>query len=106
MSGSAHWTRSCRADERLIWISSRPGTDAWLPLADDRDEIKGPDEVVSADRAGFLAVVLAIAIHPGGDFGDTFCRAGLVPIAPWCSADAERSYDLIAALDRDPARKG
>jgi hypothetical protein len=32
-----------------------------------------------------------------------FLRASLVPIAAWSAADAEPSYDLVAALDRDPA---
>src|SRR5262245_24989497 len=53
-----------------------------------------------------FATTLAIGVHPGGDFVHAFLRAGLVPIAAWCSADAEPSYDLVAALDRDPARKG
>src|ERR1700685_3288937 len=53
-----------------------------------------------------FAVTLTIGVHPGGDFGDAFCRASLVPIAAWCSADAQRSYDLVAALDSDPTRKG
>jgi hypothetical protein len=43
---------------------------------------------------------------PVGDFGHAFLRASLVPIAAWCAADAEPSYDLVAALDRDPARNG
>jgi hypothetical protein len=42
-----------------------------------------------------------IGVHVGGDFGHAFLRAGLVPITAWCSADAEPSYDLIAALDPD-----
>jgi hypothetical protein len=49
---------------------------------------------------------LGIGVHLGGDFGHAFLRAGLVPIAAWRSADAEPSYDFVAALDRDPARKG
>src|SRR5262245_18906603 len=49
---------------------------------------------------------LGIGVHLGGDFGHAFLRAGLVPIAAWRSADAQPSYDLVAALDRDPARKG
>ena len=53
-----------------------------------------------------FATTLAIGVHPTGDFVHAFLRAGLVPIAAWCSADAEPSHDLVAALDRDPARKG
>ena len=49
---------------------------------------------------------LRIGVHLGGDFGHAFLRAGFVSIAAWCSADAKPSYDLIAALNRDPARKG
>src|SRR5262249_3664975 len=49
---------------------------------------------------------LGIGVHLDGDFGHAFLRAGLVPIAAWRSADAQPSYDLVAALDRDPARKG
>ena len=53
-----------------------------------------------------FATASAIAVHPSGDFGYALLRAGLVPIAAWRSADAEPSDDLIAALDRDTARKG
>src|SRR5262245_28119982 len=48
---------------------------------------------------------LGIGVHLGGDFGHAFLSAGLVPIAAWRSADAQPSYDLVAALDRDPARE-
>jgi hypothetical protein len=47
---------------------------------------------------------LVIGVHSRGDFGHTFCRTGLVPIATWRSADAEPSYDLVAVLDCDTAR--
>ena len=67
-------------------------------------------KVGAAARLSQLATsrvaVLAIGVHPGGDFGHAFLRARLVPIAARCSADAEPSNDLIAALDRDPASNG
>src|SRR5215470_17578457 len=45
---------------------------------------------------------LGIGVHLDVDFGHAFLRAGLVPIAARRSADAQPSYDLVAALDRDP----
>ena len=56
-------------------------------------------------EVGFFETALAIGVHPCSDFGHAFLRAGLVPFAAWCSADAESTHDLIAALDRDPTRK-
>jgi hypothetical protein len=47
---------------------------------------------------------LGIGVHLVGDFDHAFLRAGLVPIAAWRSANAQPSYNLVAALDRDPAR--